>query len=783
MNRHGSNVQLGLPPRKRGTPEAIGDRIRGWGAAANRFFGSGSPQQQAAPQQQAPPAQQPGPQRHPIGLSMEPVPPFLPPQRPTLGPTPVAGGQPEAIPDITEEQVDAAVEAVSDKDGNFSWGDVFMALGRGIGGIAGAMGPAGVGALAGAAMGGGLQGAAMGAVGAMGGKYKGAAEGMELRQKYDLARRKMNNALKDDRVANLKFLYKTQLDGHQYEKAGRTMSQIVALTGVNLPSDENITLHQEMAKQHAKSSLSKDLEMSFEGLFGGAGQDPKSAREGYRNFTARMFSRDESGDNANVRVLAGVPAGRPLTAQHYEEAARAVTNMAKDYSREEALELRKSVYEQYMQDARTEADFLSNFYRRVHTSMEMQGFKSPQVQMAINQFVQSIGNKGNKTMDVQGMKDAFSVAGAKSSVKEQLRWAFASGAIDKYAAMTGKPRMEAVGALVYVLPDKDAKELMAFAEDLASRQVGGLGPVGRSLPLGPEPQPAPAMGATTAIEEVAMTKPSVASEPPDQTDSYVRYWLAAEPDEPPDQTGTARPAPAGLAAGYQKLDSDGLADRFIQNLKGMDPEVVDQVRSTEDMLNHIADADPVIKQAISDEGVRQALLDAFKDSGEPTGNKMRELYKAETGGGWPEGAPRRPGKFGGSLPPSRAARAEVEQKRKTFKADRKVEAGTLEYLDHWRSGQAESFWGTVRGTEKFPEVARRFPEDVGKWPEQTNEMLRAQPEYHEMVRMGVPEDKALTVLKEAMHSQKRWDSVLRDDEEWTESAVQALVNRYKKTGR
>ena len=216
----------------------------------------------------------------------------------------------------------------------------------------------------------------------------------------------------------------------------------------------------------------------------------------------------------------------------------------------------------------------------------------------------------------------------------------------------------------------------------------------------------------------------------------------------------------------------------------MDPEVVDQVRSTEDMLNHIAGADPVIKQAISDEGVRQALLDAFKDSGEPTGNKMRELYKAETGGGWPEDVPQiGPVEFRRLSPQDRKARAEVQQKRKAFKADRKVEAETLEYLDHWRSGQAESFEGTVRGTEKFPEVNRRFPRDVGKWPEQTNEMLRAQPEYHEMVRMGVPEDKALTVLKEAMYSQKRWDSVLRDDEEWTESAVQALVNRYKKTGR
>ena len=167
----------------------------------------------------------------------------------------MAGGLPEAIPDITEEQVDAAVEAVSDKDGNFSWGDVFMAVGRGIGGIAGAVGPAGIGALAGAAMGGGLQGAAYGAVGAMTGKYKGMAEGMELRQKYALTRQKMGNALRDDRVKNLKFLYDQQIKGHQYEKAARTMTQISTLTNVNLSEDDNTAMHMAINVECIKKNF------------------------------------------------------------------------------------------------------------------------------------------------------------------------------------------------------------------------------------------------------------------------------------------------------------------------------------------------------------------------------------------------------------------------------------------------------------------------------------------------------------------------------------------------
>ena len=710
------------------------------------------------------------PQRHPIGISTEPTPPFLPPQRPTLGPTPVAGDLPEAIPDITEEQVDAAVEAVSDKDGNFSWGDVIMAVGRGIGGIAGAVGPAGIGALAGAAMGGGLQGAAYGAVGAMTGKYKGMAEGMELRQKYALTRQKMGNALRDDRVKNLKFLYDQQIKGHQYEKAARTMTQISTLTNVNLSEDDNTAMHMAMKVEYRKKNFEKDFDTAMAGIYGAGATPDQQLLTAY----AKRFTEDES----NIRAMLGIPDGTPVTQAHRDSALRTLGRHVEGFQQGASESFIKALHSQHMMIAKTQNQFLGSFWAKIGEGQKWRGHGQQDFESAIAAFTQA-QNQGHSPgyVNMRAALDSLPPAQKMKLIKDNISDIYSTRSVNHYVALMNQSGHQmttsqaAIGLVSGVLDAGQLEEIKKHIDEL-DLQTGSA-----TMAMAPEVTQAAPPGQQGPLP--TPTPPGATPTPPGATMGPGQQGPLPAP----------APTPAGLGAAHTTVQQEGLADRVLYTI--MDNPDLANATSPEDMLDQAARIDPSLKQAISDTGVKQALALMFSDTSKykrfvTEGTPERDLAQLQRGkraSDWQ----RTEGKYRGiGIDPDRKIdRIEKARERLAESDQAGVDTRTSikEILAHYRSGSENSYTERLsEGTSSFPfgAEAMNISSDVFRdlYSKESDEMLKKQPEYKEMLKAGVPEKEALDVFRDALYNQKDW----RDDERVTEAVLEDAPEHMRNVG-
>ena len=659
-------------------------------------------------------------------------------------------------PEITEEQVDAAVDIVSDEDGNFSWGDLFLAVGRGVGGLAKAMGPAGVGALAGAAMGGGLQGAAYGAVGAMSGKYKGLNEGMELRQKYALARQKMGTALNDKRVTNLKFLYDQQIKGHQYEQAARTMTQISTLTGVNLAGDENTAMHMAMKVEYRKKNFETDFDRSMEGIYGGGATPDEQALMAY----TKRFTEDES----NIRALLGIPDDKRVTQEHRDSALRTLGRHVEGFNVEAAASFTKALHAQYMTIANTESQFLGSFWARVGEGQKWQGEGQQSFDSGLAALTQA-RNQGHSPDYVSMRAGLNSLGSAKKMriLKDSISNLYTTKNIDKYAALmsgTGQhmtTSQAAIGLVAGVLDPAELEEVRKHIGEL-EKTIGatatppglpGVTQAPQRVPPGQQgalPTPTQPPGVTPQGPGATPTPPGATPTPPGATMGPGQQSPLPAP----------APTPAGLGAAHTTIQQEGLADRVLGTM--IDNPDLANATSPEDMLDQAARIDPDLRQAISDTGVKQALSLMFNDTSKykkfvTEGTPERDLIELQR-----DKEPHVGRSY--MIEKGRERLAESDQ------AGVDMRVSTEELLAHYRSGADSTYPQKVESEEWTGTSFQKFMKHFKS--KESDEILKEQPEYKEMLKAGVPEKEALDVFKDALYNQKDW----RDDERVREAVLE-----------
>ena len=663
-------------------------------------------------------------------------------------------------PEITEEQVDAAVDIVSDKDGNFSWGDLFMAVGRGVGGIAKAMGPAGVGALAGAAMGGGLQGAAYGAAGAMGGKYQGLSEGMELRQKYALARQKMGTALNDKRVANLKFLYDQQIKGHQYEKAARTMTQISTLTGVNLAEDENTAMHMAMKVEYRKKNFESDFDTAMAGIYGADATPDQQALTAY----VKRFTEDES----NIRAMLGIPDDKPVTQAHRDSALRALGSHVEGFQQGASESFIKALHSQNMTIARTQNQFLGSFWAKVGEGQNWRGEGQQSFESGLAALTQA-QNQGHSPgyVNVRSGLDSLGPGKKMKLIKDNISDLYNTKNIDNYVALMNQSGHEmttsqaAIGLVSGVLDAGQLEEVRKHIGELERTmgiQVRAVAPgVTQGPPVAPPGQQGPLPTPTQP--------PGATPTPPGATMGPGQQGPLPAP----------APTPAGLREATQTIQRENLGNAVINTI--IDNPDLANATSPEDMLDQAARINPTIRQAISDTGVKQVLAnEMFKDTSKykrfvTEGTPERDLAQLQRD--------KEPSSiFDSSRHVGRSYMIEKGRERlaESEAKEKRLSSSAEELLAHYRSGSEkpykerledeQGFMPPVFGEDKRGAFATDFAPTKAKGP--MDEILKKQPEYKEILQAGVPEKEALDVFKDALWWGRDW----KDDERVREAVLE-----------
>ena len=742
MNR---KLNLGFPPRGRGTPEAIGDRIRGWGAAANDLLGSGS----SRPPAQQPPAQQaPAPLASPSGqeilqeslrrAGLGPNPQVTQPsgeEHEDLGPQGIMGamppggiGPPNFLPsvppevpegtELTDEEIDAAMEKATDGDGNVSWGKVFQMITSGVGKIAGSpLGTAAVGAALGHATG---AGALMGGVAAVTGRFEGQSEAEVLRQKYEKSRNTMAKSLLDGKVKNLKFLHEQQIKGSRFDQAKDTMAKITTLTNTPIAKSDLDAIYNAQAKTHAMGIFDANMTQSLDGIFGKQGEAPDL--DALSTWQARTLN-----DDAVVRMLSNKGPDQAVSQKDRDSASRALKRHIGSYGFEAQQEYSKAEHSNYMDQAETEAQISQGFWRRFTEGMRYEGANNPS-NAGLDAFANHFA--GDRNTPPMYPRAAAQYPGLKNPQKQKLlldnvSHVLASGKIDRYRQVFEKS---------YNRKLSNSEVIMSLINGVVTN-----------------PKDIAAVSAVIAKHEtLPATKPGAGPAAPTPAPGAPRPGVAGPP-----ASGAPRPTPAGLGSAHRTIQQDNLADRVITAL--MDNPDLANAASPEDMLTGAASKDPALKQAISDKAVQQALSIMFNDTTKykkfvTPGTPEHDLISVQRGGGGS-----RDWITGENLLSSKKER--VKRARKVLASADKKDADlvntTKDLLAHYRSDSRDTY------LEKIPYdvVDRPYDRDrfmIGFKSEVSDDILKGQPEYDEILKAGVPEKQALDVFKEALLTQKHW---------------------------